>query len=460
VPSQFPPKDWQRAAAANVRELTFFPTHKETYYFRSDKQVMTFARNFFDMSTTLSPHPKVLGTLYFDVDVSVFDELFNDIQLGPKDVVTITTADKAVIYSNVRGKIGQVEQGGREARAAEDFVMRTDVPNAKLTLEGRFSKQDLFSSLSHIKSFLAIVVIGCIVSLIAMSLAFSRRFSLPIRGIIKVMAKVESGNLDIQVPVRSEDELGQLAHGFNRMTSRLGLFIHEVYVAKLERKQAELNALKSQIRPHYLYNTLEVIRMSAVASDAMPVADMIHSLSNQLKYVLDYGEDIVSIREELGHLDDYYRLIRIRFEDKIELETIVAADVAPEWGMLKLAVQTLVENAVQHGVRPKGGRGKIRVTIEKTEGEELLVTVFDNGVGMTENRLSEVRQLLEGTVPEEARKHVGLKNVQDRLQSLFGDGFGLILNSRPNVGTSVTFKLPVIRGEARHAEHAESAAGR
>lgn len=444
--SSFPPPNWLPAAAANIRELVFLPTHRETYYYRSDRQVMTFARNFFDTSTTLLPHPQVLGTLYFDVDVGVFDDLFADIRLGAGDEVTLVNSDKSVIYSNVKSMIGTTERDGDAADAKKDFFMQKSIPSAGQVFKGRFSKQSLLSSISQIKGYLAIVVIGCIVSLIAMSLAFSRRFSQPIRGIIKVMAKVESGNLDIQVPVRSEDELGQLAHGFNRMTSRLGTFIHEAYVAKIERKQAELNALKSQIRPHYLYNTLEVIRMSAVASDAMPVADMIHSLSNQLKYVLDYGEDIVSIREELGHLDDYFRLIRIRFEDTIELETVVGPDISPDWGMLKLAVQTLVENAVQHGIRPKGGRGKIRVSIEKAEGDQLALTVFDNGVGMTESKLQEVQMWLEGTAPEELRKHVGLKNVHDRLQSRFGEGYGLVLNSRPYVGTSVMFKMPIIRG--------------
>ncbi|UUZ97408.1 histidine kinase [Paenibacillus sp. P25] len=204
-----------------------------------------------------------------------------------------------------------------------------------------------------------------------MSLVFSRRFSRPIRDIMKGMTKVESGKLDISIPVSSEDELGQLAHGFNRMTSRLNRFINEAYVAEIGRKQAELNALKGQIRPHYLYNTLEVIRMSAVANDDMPVADMIHALSNQLKYVLDYGRDVVTVREELEHVEDYFHLIRSRFRDRIELETVVDPDISLDWGLMKLSVQPLIENAVQHGLKPRGNRGKIRLSLER-EGEPIL----------------------------------------------------------------------------------------
>ena len=110
------------------------------------------------------------------------------------------------------------------------------------------------------------------------------------------------------------------------MIERLKLFINEAYVSEIKRKQAELGALKSQIRPHYLYNTLEVIRMSAVANDDDQVADMIHALSNQLKYVIDYGEEWVTVRQELDHLRDYFHLINVRFDGRIKLEIEMRGD--------------------------------------------------------------------------------------------------------------------------------------
>jgi two-component system sensor histidine kinase YesM len=121
---------------------------------------------------------------------------------------------------------------------------------------------------------------------------------------MKQMKKVESGNLDVRVNIKSKDEVGKLASGFNQMVERLKTFINEAYIAEIKQKQTELNALKSQIRPHYLYNTLEVIRMSAVYNDDNEVADMIQVLSNQMKYVIDYGEEIVTISTELSNLND------------------------------------------------------------------------------------------------------------------------------------------------------------
>lgn len=114
--------------------------------------------------------------------------------------------------------------------------------------------------------------------------------------------------------------MGRLANGFNRMVERLKEFINEAYINEIKRKQAELNALKSQIRPHYLYNTLEVIRMSALANGDRKVADMIHSLSDQLQYVIDYGDESVKLEQELEHLRHYFHLIEVRFDNQISLQ--------------------------------------------------------------------------------------------------------------------------------------------
>jgi two-component system sensor histidine kinase YesM len=444
---------------ARERELTFIPTHPDSYFTFSNKQVMTFARNLIDTSTTLQTKPKVLGTLYFDVDTALFDDMFASVKLGKLDRITLTGADGNVIYSNVKALMGKpLSVSDRQAANKDEYLLVQDNPDTGLSLTGRFSKSDLYSGLMKVKRYLAIVVVVCMLSLIVMSIAFSRRFSRPIREVIQMMTKMESGKLDVTVPVSSEDELGQLAHGFNRMTTRLNRFINDAYIAEIKRKQAELNALKGQIRPHYLYNTLEVVRMSAVANDDMPVADMIHALSNQLKYVLDYGQDIVPVREELEHVSDYVYLIRSRFGDRIELETFVAPDVSPEWGMMKLSIQPFIENAVQHGLKPKGNRGKIRISLERAGEADLKVTVYDDGVGMGEEKLDELRRILGGELQEgEGRKHVGLRNVHERLQSLFGPAYGIEIDSVPHVGTSVQFAMPVIREGVRYVE---TAAGR
>jgi two-component system sensor histidine kinase YesM len=291
----------------------------------------------------------------------------------------------------------------------------------------------MFDQLNTTSTAVYIAIGICSVVLIIMGAWFSRRLAAPIRGLIKQMTKVESGNLEIQVEVNSNDEMGRLAHGFNRMVERLKAFINEAYVAEIKQKQTELNALKSQIRPHYLYNTLEVIRMNAVHSDAVEVGDMILSLSNQLKYVIDYGEERVTIHRELEHLKDYFYIIEVRFENRFELIYDISDSINLNWPILKLSLQPIVENAVQHGLRPKG-KGTIKIMFE-TVDRKLAVTVYDDGVGMEKEQLDRLNASLEDAgVPG---KNVGLKNVHERIKSICGEGYGISISSRLHIGTSV-----------------------
>ncbi|MBW7455247.1 sensor histidine kinase [Paenibacillus sepulcri] len=451
--SEFRSLNWGEEAKTNLKGLSFFSTHPEQYYFGSKRQVVTFARNLIDKSTTLEGHPHVLGTLYFDVDLNVFVNLLADINLNDEDIIRIETSSGTVVYENHGQDIGRpADPRAEEGDPAMTIAYDQPISSIGLMLKGRFSKQEMNNRLSQFQDALVFALGGCIVLLVALAIVFSRRFTKPILNVIRQMTKMESGNLNIQVPVKSEDEIGQLAHGFNRMAKQLEQFIKEAYLAEIRNRQSELNALKSQIRPHYLYNTLEVIRMCAVTSDNMRVADMIHSLSNQLKYVLDYGEDLVTLAQEMDHVQNYFRLIRIRFDDTIQLEINMDEDIPLSSPMLKLSIQPLIENAVQHGILPNGGWGKIRVNIVRTDQNRLTVTVIDDGIGMEESKLHQLSSYLKGLPMDSERLHVGLKNVHDRLSSLFGHAYGLAINSIPYVGTSVRFSIPLVKEETDHAK--------
>ncbi|UJF31421.1 sensor histidine kinase [Paenibacillus hexagrammi] len=229
------------------------------------------------------------------------------------------------------------------------------------------------------------------------------------------------------------------------MTDRLNSYIDEVYVAQIKQKQAELTALKSQIRPHYLYNTLEVIRMSAVANDDEEVADMILSLSQQLKYVLDYGEENVTLLEEKMNIEQYFRLMMLRYgEHRLALDLRMDGELM---GCMlpKLSIQPLVENAIYHGIMPKSGKGTIRLTAAKESGRFIL-TVDDDGIGMDGAALEQLRSRLQGSVPSDPSSGgIGLKNVHDRITGLYGQDYGIQVNSTRHIGTSVQMVLPIMK---------------
>lgn len=446
----FPPVRWAYTLSANEKQLAVFPPHPESY-FGSTRPVITFARNLVDISGKLGPKVKVLGTLYFDVDLDIFDKLFQQVVLDRNDEVYVVDTNGYILYSNQEDKLGKRFDELAARRSGTKMLYSEPIPFIGGQIIGLVSKADFYASLTQIRSNVFIASAICLLALLALGALFSRTFSQPVLEIMRLMVRVESGHLEAGIMTTRKDELGRLAHGFNRMIERLKLFINEAYVAEIKRKQAELNALKTQIQPHYLYNTLEVIRMSAVADDALEVADMIHALAGQLEYVIDFGEESVTVQRELEHLKSYFHLIEVRFDKRIELQIDLDEDIA-EALILKLSIQPLVENAVQHGIRPKGGKGTVLVTIEQLDADSLAVTVFDNGIGMDAETLERLqRQLAEGE--SATGKSIGLKNVHSRMLQAYGKPYGITIESKSQIGTSIRMLYPLRREEMRYEKN-------
>jgi two-component system, sensor histidine kinase YesM len=433
-----PYKEWLTEMAPNPSHVGIFPTHSEEYFIGSKRSVFTIGRTLIDISGRVTKEPKVVGTLFMDVDASLFNQFFRELNLGEQDDLFLLDGDGNIYFTNEN-----TAENGEALHARKDekmIVLSEDIPflNGKVT--ARIHRANLFDQLFSARTTVFIAMFICAIVMILMGVWFSRRLAAPIRNLIKQMAIVESGNLDTQMVVNSNDEMGRLSHGFNRMVERLQAYIDEAYVAQIKQKQTELNALKSQIRPHYLYNTLEVIRMNAVDKDNDEVADMILSLSNQLKYVIDYGEDKVSIREELDHLRDYFYIISVRYENKFELVVDVSPEVDLNWFILKLSLQPIVENAIQHGLRSQG-RGTVALTVEKQE-DKLLATIYDDGIGMGKEKVLLLSEILEQ--PSSPSKNVGLKNVHERIRTVYGKEYGLSLSSREHIGTSILLSFPIV----------------
>ncbi len=448
---ELPVDEWLKPLAERPNYLSIYPTHGEPYYNSLDQESITFGRNLIDISGMLTKEPKVVGSLFIDVDAGVLDSFFQEMNLGAEDELYVLDGNDRIYYSNLPHIEGAMSPATYENAGSGDHLLFSgDIPYLEGRVLMRVSERNLFRQLTSTQSAVYVAIFACAVVLLAMGALFSKRLASPIRQVLQHMNKVETGNLDTQIERYGKDEIGRLALGFNRMVERLRAFINDAYVAEIKQKQAELNALKSQIRPHYLYNTLEVIRMNAVYNDDGEVADMILALSNQLKYVIDYGEDWVSLREELDHLRDYFYIIRVRYENRIDLRVVIAEDARLDYQLLKLSLQPIVENAIQHGIRPKGGKGSVLVSAELEENR-LLVTVYDDGAGIAEQELIALRELL--AKPEAPSKNVGLKNVHDRIKTICGEGYGLQIDSIKHVGTSVRMRFPVIEKQLKLPPH-------
>jgi len=295
-----------------------------------------------------------------------------------------------------------------------------------------------------------LIVLGStlLVSFLLFTLLLGRITS-RVRQLVSTMGKVKQG-LFIRAPERdSGDEISQLTRSFNLMVAGLERSIEDNYVtglslkdAELKKREAELYALQSQINPHFLFNTLESIRMKLIASDdPREASDMVLNLSKILRKSLNWHGNIVSVREEVELVRCYVEIQKYRFRNKITDELDVPDELA-EMSIPKLIIQPIVENAIKHGIENKKGSGNIALRIRR-QGDRVRIAIEDDGVGIDEQRLAAIRRSLtmKDAIRVEGRS-IGLRNVHERIVLQYGKDYGLSIESGVNKGTTVVLEIP------------------
>ena len=257
------------------------------------------------------------------------------------------------------------------------------------------------------------------------------------------MTALKDGELKPLPRTRRQDEIGMLIESYNYLSDELVMLKNAQKLAAESQKHAEMVALQAQINPHFLYNTLEMINYYAMVGDAKQVERIVILLSRFYKRCLNHGNEYATVRDELELTRFYCEIQQIRNEDRIQFVFDVPEEMMQSL-VPHLILQPLVENAIHHGILKKPDRsGTVRVT-GKYDGDALCITVQDDGVGMTPERLKQLWEELEDVkANEESGSHYALRNINARLVSLYGPGAGLSYESAEGEGTAITIRLPV-----------------
>lgn len=299
---------------------------------------------------------------------------------------------------------------------------------------------DIVSADTSLRMVFIGLCVACVVFVVAAALVLSSRFVQPIHTLRRAMQDVERGELDTQVTVTRRDEFGQLADGFNHLTQRLRKLVHSIGEARRQESEARIKMLLGQINPHFLYNTLDSIRMMAILEDQDKIAQSLEELADFFRYTVRQTDAFVTVREELGQIERYAQLQILRTEDKFRMEYRVPEDVQ-EYRIPKFLLQPLVENAILHGLADTECGGVIRVEVQCEDGR-LRFSVSDNGCGMDEDTLRRVRADLLAP----SGGSMALRNIDQRLRSYFGPEGVLHIRSTPGEGTCISFTVPVLTG--------------
>ncbi|MEF2964493.1 sensor histidine kinase [Paenibacillus sp. M1] len=295
------------------------------------------------------------------------------------------------------------------------------------------------------KWFIAIILV-CVLTAMLFNLLFMNRITGTIGVIVRFMRKVEDGDFGARVDEKGDDELLLLQQGFNNQVEKINLLFEQVKREQQQKANAELRVLQAQIKPHFLFNTLESINVLAVQNEGRKVSEMVLRLASILRISIQDKEEI-PLSLEIEHLRNYLEIQKFRFDELFDYEI----DVPPgmmNCKLLKLTLQPLVENSIQHGFEGIAYKGIIKVT-GFIEGDRILLRVEDNGIGMSSEQLASIqyadpdaKERTAASRPSDERRGLGLRSVYDRLRFQYGSKYGLFICSQPGHGTIIQCVIP------------------
>lgn len=273
--------------------------------------------------------------------------------------------------------------------------------------------------------------------ILVIGLKFSSSITKPIEKLMKKMSNVEKGNFELdngELP-KYRDEIGQLSRSFDKMTYRLDMLIQENYVKQLMLKDAEYHTLKAKLNPHFLYNTLDSINWLARMNGQLQISGMVKALGNLLRSTVS-DKEFITIKDEIANLDNYIHIQKFRFEERLAYRMEIPEHLYA-LSMPCIILQPIVENSIKYGVEHSNDVCEIRITAEE-HADRLVISVADTGPGMDPDYLEK----LESNETTAEGTGIGLKSINSRLKILFGEPFGIDIDSKAGQGTKVAISIP------------------
>ncbi|WP_342565652.1 sensor histidine kinase [Paenibacillus sp. FSL R7-0345] len=444
-------KFWSRQARDSSGEALLFGTQAYTTNLQSTRYAYTVVRKIVDglwnpigliaveanisnMETQVAELDKVTRgkSLIVDQDGKVVYD--SDQKLLTMDI------SQTMLFRNAQGAAGSFYDtvSGKQrlniysSSAKTNWKVIISIPVDELTRDVKLTRN------ATLLATLIIIVVALFISII-LSFALTK----PLKQMIQLMKRVQNGDLDVNFLVKRRDEIGLLGHQFNRMLARIRELIQDIYRIEEQKKEAELHALQSQINPHFIYNTLESIRMTAELNDDVEAADMISILGKLLRYSTGELTGQTTMKQELLYVRNYVELLNCRYPGRFVLQIDVPEELN-EYNIIKLVFQPIIENAAYHGLDDSKEHMHISIRCEFT-AQKLLFHIRDDGCGMDQQTLDKLKDDLKRETPHKKSINggIGMKNVHQRVQLNYGAAYGIELFSKQGEGTDVILSLPL-----------------
>lgn len=445
-------QDWFVRAMGKIENLHFSAPHVQNLFEDPDyryRWVVSLSRAVELTSSGNVRH----GVLLVDMNFSGIEQLFKNVRLGGSGYVYLIDSEGEIIYhprqqllySNLLEENNHAAVHYEDGNHVETFNGRERVVTVKTVgytgwkIVGVTPMADITADYYHIRTFAVFIIFFTMFLMVFANLFVSSRIANPIKALENSVKELEKNNLDVNIAVGGSYEIQHLGKTIRRMVGQMRQLMEDIVVEQEAKRKSEFDALQSQINPHFLYNTLDSIVWMIENERYEEAVTMVTALARLFRISLSKGKTVIPVNDELEHARNYLTIQKMRYKNKFA----VSIDAAPETLRLetiKLIVQPLLENAIYHGMEFMDGDGEIRVRSYVGEDGDLYIDVEDNGSGIPEEVCGTL--LTDETRVRSKGSGIGLRNVNQRIQLRYGEGYGLTILCEPDVGTTVRIHLP------------------
>lgn len=391
------------------------------------------------------------GFILFQLKEEFFNNFLTSPQISESGYLMLISPDSDIYFKPVDNRyslhpdmiskiqLSSISSGIEEIKSADGvnlIVLYDTIDINKWRIAAVFPKNELMQKIEYIKYVTIASMVIMIICAMIFSIILARLLTHPIIKLTRIVNKIGNGNMKLHFDKELPNEIGVLSRGIQNLVSRIEDLLKQVENEQIQVKNAEFKVLQAQIQPHFLYNTLYSIRQLCDMGLAHDASKMVQAMSNYYRISISRGIEIITIKEELEHIENYLFIQHMRYGDDFDYKI----DVDPalyNYKIIKLTLQPLLENALYHGVKQNRNKGEICVTGTFLH-DQIQLQVIDNGAGMSTDRLAEITKSLVNPESEHSQVGYGVRNVQMRLRMQYGSKCGLAYRSESNKGTCVT----------------------
>ncbi|WP_168714410.1 cache domain-containing sensor histidine kinase [Niallia nealsonii] len=396
---------------------------------------------------------KIVGGISIDINWDIVDSVIDMLKTEQEEssVYIINNRGEILYNPNLAAKnkgfqrfVQQINNSKKEEyyfKTQNSYVFFQKSLNNKVAVVKVIPKKVMMKGAAKAIVYGIVISMLSIILTIILSIYMSLKTTKPIIQLVGAMQEVEGSNFNVKIKTERLDEIGLLEKRFTTMVYKIKELIDKEYKSEIATKEAQFKALQAQINPHFLYNTLQLVGGMAVAHNTASVYTVISALSDMFRYITGKQGDFVLIEDEIEHIKNYLHIQNERFEGNIETNIFIE-EGAESYIIPLLTIQPIIENAFNHGFEQKVGKWKLTIEVENVF-DDIEITIKDNGIGILEEKLVELREQINNTSNQLFGKgSIGIKNIAARIHLYFGNDYGLNITSERGKGTIVVIRIP------------------